>query len=359
LALSVNKKLLLYVQDQGGAKFTTPVIKTLFHKEDIPNVLLIVHPLSESLFQKNEIPFVSLKELIGNPPVSIDDWTKFLRSERIDYIFCTTSSPYLDLTNSHLIFSGKKLGIPVIGVFDHWKGFDRFFREEIPDFLPDHICCIDDFSRQRLLEILDGQAAEIHTVGHPHLEEICREDWSGAGGEFKRILMVSQPNTADRSFKGIFFSKVEGYRLIDRLTDLISSLFSGEGGAEIRIRMHPKERCPESLPLGVEYDHQSWNQSLRENQVFIGFDSMALVEAYLAGKFCIRLGFPEFKNISDNSIPLRFGVEVRELAEFARVIEEGLAAGDPKTGDRKLCAEFFGSTDRVLAVLERLMGQSG
>lgn len=357
MASLLNNRLLIYAQDQGGARFIKPVIKKLV-QEQSPDILFLVHPLSEPLFRQSKLPYMSLNNSIGTPPISVDSWTAFLQSEHIERVFCTTSSPYLDLSNSHLILSAKQLCIPVMAVLDHWKGFGRFFNKNSLDFLPDHLCCIDKSTCQRLSEVIKGEVVRIYPVGHPHLEGICRQCWGEISKECIRILLISQPKTLDRSFKGIFFAEIDGYRLIDRISGFISAIALGtEKRVEVRIRTHPKERFVESLPDGMEFDrYQDWTQSLKESNIFIGFDSMALVEASLAGKFCIKLAFPEFRIISDNSVPLSLGVEAGDFAELARALENGVAATEnPRANNHKRCEEFLGSTSRTLAVLKRFL----
>ena len=245
-----------------------------------------------------------------------------------------------------------------MGVLDHWKGFDRFFSRGGPDFLPDHICCIDEFCKRKL-EDLGVLADRIHTVGHPYLEKICQESWEGHISADKiRILLVSQPNTGDQSFKGIFFHRIGKHRLIDELTLLVTRSFSGKGlGVQVCIRPHPKERFMEALPLDLEMDeNQEWDQCIRENDIFLGLDSMALIEAHLAGKYCISLELPEFRGLSDNSIPCSFSRKVKDLSELSSALEDAIiTVTKGKRFEPKCPAIFADSTKRTLAVLDQFI----
>jgi len=349
-----ESRFLVYAQDQGGGKFMSPVVNALSKTEKFSELIILVHPLSWIFFRKLGSSRLALADAVGSPPLSVATWEEYLKKQNINHVFCTTSSPYLDLTNCHLIVAAKKLGIPVMGILDHWKGLDRFFYRGEPAFLPDYICCIDEFCRGKL-EKLGIPADRIYTVGHPYLEKICQKSWKGYRPSDKiRILLVSQPNTADQSFQGIFFCRRGKHRLIDEITCLATRVFPGQS-VQIGIRPHPKERIVEALPMDVEVDkNQEWDQSIRENDIFVGFDSMALVEAHLAGKYCISLALPEFQGLSDNSIPLLFSRKARELSELSSALEDAMrmVTAGKNSGDRYR-AIFADSTKRTLALLDQ------
>jgi len=351
-------RLLVYAQDQGGGKYIGPVVDALSKTMRTKELIVIVHSLSGAVFHKLGISHLALADAIEQPPLSVTIWVKYLKQQNISHIFCTTSSPYLDLTNCHLVFAAKKLGIPVMGILDHWKGFDRFFSIDKPVFFPDHICCIDKFCRQKI-EDIGVPKDRIHITGHPHLEKVCRENWEGymPGGEI-HILLISQPNTAERSYKGIFFQQRGEYRLIDEIARSAGQVFSGQlVGIKIRLRLHPKERYVEDLPPDITMDeNQDWEESLRANEIFFGLDSMALVEANLAGKYCISLELPELKELSYNSIPLSFSKKIKELSELTTAFEEAIEKlGKSKDYENKCPEIFIDSTERSLVLLEQFI----
>jgi hypothetical protein len=353
-----ENRLLVYAQDQGGGRFMGPVIKALIQTREFPGLIILIHPLSGAFFHKLGIPHFALADAVGAPPLPVGTWEEFLKEKSINRVFCTTSSPYLDLTNCHLIVAAKKLGIPVMGIMDHWKGFDRFFSKGTIAFLPDHTCCIDEFCKRRFLD-LGVPAYRIHTIGHPYLERICQQSWEGhISGDKIRILLISQPNTTDQSFKGIFFHPIGKYRLIDEIICLVARVFPGKGqGIQLKIRPHPKERLMEAMPIGVEIDeNQEWNQSIRENDIFVGLDSMALIEAHLAGKYSISLLFPELQGLSDNSIPFAFSKNVKGLSELTSALEDAIKIMTKgKRFETRFPAILEDSTKRTLAVLDEFI----
>jgi len=103
-------------------------------------------------------------------------------------------------------------------------------------------------------------------------------------------------------------------------------------------------------------NNQEWEQSIRENDIFLGFDSMALIEAYLAGKYCISLAFPEFQFLSENEIPLLFSRKVKELSELSSALENALikVTKGKRSGHRRH-AVFMDSTKRTLALLDQFI----
>ena len=360
---SVAKKLLIYAQDVGGGRFILPVVKEIIAKRSAPETVVLVHPLSHPLFRKENIAHQKLEDAIKVVPAASETWETYLKEHNIERVFCTTSSPYRDLSNGHLIAAAHDLGIPTLGVMDHWKGYDRFFKEGEPCWCPDHICCIDDSCVQKLCDI-GCRADRIHVVGHPYLERICTES-RGAGsiGNTIRVLFVSQPITSDESFKGIFFVKVGGRRLTDEITDVIEMNSAHFAVPDRKVRMylrpHPKEQPVEKLPEGVEIDpFPEWDTSLREHHVFVGMDSMALVEAGLAGKQCITLNMPELSFLSDGSAPFAYAKKVSNPAGIADALEAAVAAAGAPDGNESPCPEFLhDSTQRTIGVVERFINK--
>lgn len=353
-----NDRLLVYAQDPGGGKYISPVIQELIKSGKIPDLLILVHPLSQGIFSKNGIPYISLEKCIGKPPLSEAVWETFLKTQNVTHVFCTTSSPYLDLTNCNLITVSKKLNIPVMGLLDHWKGFDRFFSEDKPIYLPDYTCCIDEFCKCKFEE-MGLPVNNVYAVGHPYLEQITGQNWkqNTHGGKIN-LLLISQPNTVDRSFKGIFFLQMGKKRLIDEIASRVTPLFHSQTeDIHIRYRPHPKERFIETLPEGVELDdNREWVQAMKENDIFLGLDSMALVEAHLAGKYCISFSLPELDSLSDNSIPISFSGMINDMSDLSSVVEGaiGTIREGAKTGNR-YTAVFSDSIQRVLSLIDRFL----
>ncbi|ODS33745.1 MAG: hypothetical protein SCARUB_01102 [Candidatus Scalindua rubra] len=167
----MNKKILIYSQDVGGANYIAPSINYIVNR--YPS-LVVIHPLSEQTFKKHKIAFYPLSHFFDRIPPREAEIESFSLQNKISHLYCTTSSPYRDLTNSNFINISRKLNIPTFGIMDHWKGYDRFINDhgEI-DYFPDYIGCIDRVCRDKLIRLCKNPE-RVFVVGHPHLEKCFR-----------------------------------------------------------------------------------------------------------------------------------------------------------------------------------------
>jgi hypothetical protein len=126
---------------------------------------------------------------------------------------------------------------------------------------------------------------------------------------------------------------------------------------QIAIRLHPKEQSDHTLPAGIEIDENpELETSIKEYDIFLGLDSMALVEAYLMGKYCISLQLPEFKILSDNLIPLSFSEKITNLEDLSPKLSDTVNNIVRGIGIEVKCAEIFkNSTERMLSVLANFL----
>ncbi len=84
-----------------------PVVKELIAKRIAPDRVVLVHPLSQPLFGKENIPHQKLEDAIKTVPVSFATWEIYLKVHNVERVFCTTSSPYRDPSNAHLIAAAR------------------------------------------------------------------------------------------------------------------------------------------------------------------------------------------------------------------------------------------------------------
>jgi len=346
-------RLLVYAQDIGGANFILPVLQEILAKHDSPGsapVDLLIHPHAERFFAVHGLGSRKQEAMFKTLPVSVGCWRDYLAGKGIDRIFCTTSSPYRDLSNCNLIIAARRMGIPVLGVMDHWKGFERFFVNEEPRYLPDQICCIDDTCREILADMGLSPRA-VHVVGHPGLERVSREAVDKKENACaRRILLVSQPVVRDMSFEGFFFQRVGECRLIDRLAEICNHL-ALDGRPEVHIRPHPKELSGEALPAGIRLDpYEDWEVSRKNAQVFIGRDSMALVEASLSGGYCISLALPEIPGATEQLFPAGYTCRIGDLADLTGALVSAFQ-DENGTGAGEMRPFYKGSVARTLRVL--------
>lgn len=353
-----SPKTLIFSQDPGGANFLAPAVVLLCKDGLMPdNILILAHPFSEKIFYDNKVPYVKLAREINSCPVSIYEWECFLKLKNICNVVTTTSSPYIDLSNCNLIEACKNKKCPTIGVLDHWKGMDRFFREKELVYLTDEICCIDK-NCQNTIANLGLNKKHIHIVGHPSLERAAANvvEKECLGSKIVNILLVSQPFKVDRSFKGIFFLKHHGRRIIDIIGEVLKNVFDSKGiKAQINLRPHPKESRSDGLPNGIEFDPFSkWGDSLTNHEIFIGYDSMALIEASITGKPSISMNLPVLRNKTER-VPFNHGFSVNNFTKFEKIIF-GLFTKDINVKKIKNIPDTYqGSTKKLYCSIEKFI----
>jgi len=358
---SIQKKILIYAQDPGGTRYMGLVLRAINESGQPAPLRILVHPLSQDIVRDFQVPFESLTRTGEDLPISVYTWIRYLEEERIAGVFCTISSPYLDLTNCYLIVACRKLSVPAMGIMDHWKGYDRFYQGDKLEYMPHYICCIDDSCKKRL-QGLGLASSRIFVVGHPYLEAICRQNRNCSGsGERPRVLLVSQPDTTDRSFNSIYSHFVEGQRLIDQISSTAAKIEERSRiGCTIHYRPHPKERPLQDISRNIAIDVSSrWDQALKKFDVFIGLDSMAMVEAHLAGKYCIALELEAIKELSETPMPFSFCGILNNLADFpAELVKAMNSVSTGSVKERVTPSLLADSTERTIDVFERFASRA-
>ena len=112
------------------------LLKAVYAFKNDPNVMIASHKLSISLIESiGAHPSIKI-----NDYMSLDDWGRFLSTNKITKCITTLSSKYIDMTNANLILALRKLKIPSLGFFDHWKGFDRLLENNELSYVTDKVC---------------------------------------------------------------------------------------------------------------------------------------------------------------------------------------------------------------------------
>lgn len=342
--------ILYYAQDPGGTRYLDPVVSELMRRDHF-DWSIMLHPFAAGSAFATEDHTDIRASFTDTPPANDDFFVAALDSICPDAIICTTSAQARDSSNGTLIATARHKGIPTIGALDHWKGLDRFFQNNQPDYFPSHLICIDETSVKVLAEVgLDESL--ISAVGHPGLEQISRANRTPASQPWK-ILLISQPIARDGSYHGIFDEPYNGQRLVDEITSTLGADIS-DGAISVHLRSHPKEHVSDTLREQIEIDTcQDWNDALAYYDVFVGFDSMALMEASLSGAPCIRLALTDMPDISDQAIPFEFGVATYDLAALA----DDIRAAVSRSHASKL-NPFDGSTVRACDIIETFVNSN-
>ena len=344
-------KVLVYAQDPGGAQNIAMVAKRLLEKGRA-DMAIIVHPLAKAVFEEFRLPFQSIAEQGLSLPLNEKRAEDFLASGSFTHVFCGTSNPRYDPTNSNIIEAARKLGLPSFGFIEHWKGWDRFYDDGGKlAYVPDILGCIDSFSAKKLEQVSIPEH-QLVVVGHPYLEWIYLQKQAGVfrsrNESSNKIVLVSQP-LVNRNFESIFGVSTGSMSLADGIGNMLSRLRKTSDFVAF-YRPHPKEKTFAGLPEGIILDRQPrWIDVLKDADIIVGLDSMALIEAFFAGKWCISLKLPELENVSDMNCPFQFSVTVRSLQGLKKTLSRALA-GDkgifPQLEDHKNLVE--GSTERCV-----------
>ncbi len=331
--------ILYYAQDPGGTRYLDPVITALWD-EQIFDWSIMLHPFAKSsalMGEKYAGNRVAFWDQMPAPKSYFEDVIDDLKP---DAIVSTTSAQARDASNGMLIATAKGRNIPCMAGLDHWKGLDRFFEDRQPRYFPDQLICIDEVTKTALGEAgLDTSG--VHAIGHPGLEHIERNA-SAPNTIPWRILLISQPIVQASAYHGIYDERVGDHRLMDNIADVLGSDIN-DGAIEVYLRKHPKDHAGGALPAGIRIDDISdWNRARAHYDVFVGFDSMALIEASLAGAPCVRLALPELADVSDRPVPLEYGVPTMNLNDLPRHIRKAVSESNTPGPN-----PFSGSTARA------------
>lgn len=322
-----KQPILIYTQDPGGASFLAPLIKKLICNH---TCLLGCHPISET-----KLINYGLKPQIIGEKWRLQDWNLFLEKVRPSIIVCTLSSKLLDLSNGHLIEASRTKRIPSIGFFDHWKGVDRICdRQDKPTYATDIIGVIDQGQKIELSDYIEP--SRISIVGHVVLEKLLEESLAKPIS----IGFISQPNTLTLEFDSLFFE----YLTEDNIFSTVSNFFNHQG-IESRLYFfpHPKESGKFHKLLNKKLVQ---GRSVKNIDIFIGFDSIRLIEEALKNKYVLFLKTHTADPMS--KILERFGIfefNTNSLRQF--ILKEKLS----------LRKEFEGSLARCEELIEFMISQ--
>ena len=308
-------KILIYLQDVGGTSFLLPIIKEfLLNIKYSKNFIFIIHPLSKFKLDKIFPNIITIS--INCFPISEYEWKKLLDAYLIKSIICTLSENINDPTNANLISQSKKNKIPSIGFMDHWKGFHRLVSpNQSQNICPDWLGVIDKSSIKNL-NTLDVGYKKVEVVGNPALE-VIKKVISKSTTEKKYILLVSQPDVFSGSFNSMFDIKIQKKRLIDLIS---SSQIMNQSNLSLSFRPHPKDSNLPKLPCGIKLDVSSKSNVYENYDIFIGFDSMLLFEAHLAGRKSVSIELPEINKITKESTPYEYSFKINKINDLDDVM---------------------------------------
>ena len=338
--------VLYYAQDPGGTRYLDPVIAKLI-ADDIFDWSILLHPFAKNSVFMDDLYTTQRIDFSDSAPASESYFGNVLNEHEPDVIICTSSAQARDASNGALIASARQNGISCLAALDHWKGLDRFFDGPHPHYFPDQLICIDDATKVALgksgLDI-----TKVRAVGHPGLEHITAQVPTTNNIPL-RVLLVSQPIVQDGAYHGIYDEPMGKIRLIDQIANALD-----EPDFDVYLRRHPKEHSGASLPSSVRDDEiLNWDMARAHYDVFVGFDSMALIEAALSGAPCVRLALPELAHIADQPVPLNYGIPTNNMKDLAIHIRTASAQCETVAIN-----PFAGSTKRAADVIRNFVNSN-
>jgi hypothetical protein len=254
------------------------------------------------------------------------------------------SANHYDMSNANLIVASKNASIPTIGFLDHWKGFDRLI-DDNKDFsyCPNWLGVIDDFTVSNLSDY--NLIARIESVGHPVLESLINR--KAIQRKTKRIVFVSQPEVENKTYNSLFLTPYRSSTLLAVLTDSINN---SSVDYQLYYRPHPKESPNELLGSSISLDTSSKNELYDKYDIFIGFDSMLLLEAQLAGASSLSIRFAEVKTVYRDEVPYPYALKIENILDFEKAIAGNTSYSQPAP------TPFVNSSNRCFNFINSFIG---
>lgn len=246
----INKKIMLFSNDTGGANMVFPLVKPL--KDRGYKVFLYGKSLSLPKYSEFGLKGLNItREVRKN---NLENITKLIK--RINPNFIVTGTSAKDPTERFLWQAAAALGIPNFAILDSWVNYEiRFSLGENNGYsLPTKICVVDDTARKKVF--IDGLSEEmLITTGNPYFEillqknreEIIKNTINSTTLENKNaitVLFISEP--ISKFYKENFSSEnYLGYTEKTILYDVFKSLNRISKLKKLKIKLliklHPQD----------------------------------------------------------------------------------------------------------------------
>lgn len=305
----MNKKVLLFSRDPGGANVVAPLIKPLLARSY--NVFLYGKDFALAKYRQEGLDAFDIAQKL--PIINKASIAQFLKRISPDIVITGTSAD--DDTEKLMWKSCAEFSIPTIAIVDQWCNYGLRFsaygvgnvkeyeHDRKHPYLPSLITAIDDFAMSEM--IAEGLPADRLVVcGQPYFEKIisARNDLlevdafnqthSLEQDEFV-VVFASEPITTTYKNGAIGYLGYTECTILEALADTLENIVSATGlPVRLIVRPHPKEdgeslgavlKNRHHLRWSVERNASPWVLMTRANLV-VGMSSMFLLEAVVMGR---------------------------------------------------------------------------
>ncbi|MDR0556229.1 MAG: DUF354 domain-containing protein [Holosporaceae bacterium] len=299
----MRKKILIFSHDPGGANAVYPLIDAFRSRGH------------EVLPYANGYACRKILEHRSLPKDNIDG---VLNDVAPDFIVTGTSSS--DVTEKFLWIAARKHNIPTMAILDHWcnygirfsnyrpKDLDKYRVDKTFDFLPSHICVMNDFAKKEMQD--EGIPGEIiHPFGNPHFASMISKS---KNVDVAKIRAKFPSNKQIITFASEPYEEDYGYEISPErkaLDDIVAVLKRYED-LTLVVKLHPRERKNKYAKSGYSgciFDREmdSIDMVVASNLV-ISVTSMFTIEACILGKKA--LSYQPSESNKDNFVLTRNGV---------------------------------------------------
>lgn len=299
------KNILFYFQDQGSSNYLYHAIKNYKFKNF--NVFIIFNFNVKNFFKNQKI--IKNKDKILNSIYvknkSQTYFTNIIKKQKINFVISTCSSNLIDKSNDNLFKACINEGLKINVFVDHWKGIQRFnmFKKKSIFF---NIGVIDQDQKKIYSKKMPKSTIKI--TGNPVLQKIkTRKKINN-----NKILLVSEPVTQN-NFSSCFTLKAKNTSIFLNLLNFIKSNFKDY---LIYYRAHPKEKINSEVKSKCHIDKLNEAKSLKNFQIYIGFNSIFLYKAQLTGAKVIQLS-KSFDKFNDYNFKKKYDFNKKIISRSA------------------------------------------
>lgn len=313
----MNKKILLFSRDPGGANTIIPIVMPL--KEKGYETKLFGKDVALEKYLKADLSSFDIMNYIKN--TDLINIEKFLMQEKPDFIITGTSAD--DFTEKYIWKAAEKLGIPSFAILDQWINygirFSKYKTSEIREYnndkkhhyLPSKILLMDDHAKNEAVK--NGlEPSRIIVTGQPYFETIIKKKEKTSSETIKKIrekmgidetsfviTFASEPVSIDYNNSENYWGFNER-TIIKETLESIKMVSSGyRKKIYFIIRPHPREDIDsykdlillfknEKIDFIVDRNSDSWDLILTSDLI-LGMSSMFLIESVILGKSVISV----------------------------------------------------------------------